>query len=142
MGFSSGRYDGGGGETERLIGKVEDIKNSPEKGKQRLTVRERDAGRRSVSVDVNATDAGKIKRKETYAFDVEERFSEGKYGQERGRFSQSKYKTYTTDTTPEVYEGPIGGDDRWNRFSSGNRGGGGFKGGGVGPGGFNGGSKY
>lgn len=131
MGFGTGRYDNGMGEDrETLIGKVENITKSPEKGRQRLTVREKGAARRSVSVDLKTTEVSNIKRKEIYKFEVEERFSEAKYGQERSRFSTNQFKTYVADEAPEVFDGPLCTDNRWDRFGGGGIKGGTFRGGG------------
>lgn len=131
-GFGSGRFNNGAGdEKETLIGKVENITHSPERGRQRLVVREKSTMRNAVSVDLKTTEVSKVKRKETYKFEVEERFDETKYGQEKSRFSTNKYRTYIADEAPEVWDGP-GGDveNKWHRFGGGGGKGGQFRGGG------------
>lgn len=131
-GFGRGGFNNGAGDDkEILIGKVEDITHSPEKGRQRLIVREKTSMRKAVSVDLKSTEVSKVKRKETYKFEVEERFSESKYGQEKSRFTTNKYHSYLADEAPTVWDGP-GADveNRWNRFGGGGGKSGTFRGGG------------
>lgn len=115
----SGRYSfETSGKKELMCGTVKDIKASPEGGKKRLIVKEKGASNKSFAVDIDMMDAKNLKRKETYAFQVEEK-SDDRYGSQ-GRKKESGFRTYYCDTTPEKYGG-AGSRSQFADFSGGNR---------------------
>lgn len=85
--------------TEKIHGRVTQIKASPEKGKKRLIVKSKTGMRKAVGVDVEAKNASHIKRKEDYTLIVKEK-DEHNYS---GRPKASGFKTYSTDEKPEIY---------------------------------------
>lgn len=119
-GFSgSGKYSfETSGRKETVCGTVKDIKDSPEKGKKRLIVKQKGSSTQSCAVDVDIENTKKVKRKEAYAFQVEEK-DDDRYGGQ-GRKKDTGFRTYYCDSVPESYGGG-GGKSQFSDFSGGNR---------------------
>ncbi len=123
---SSGRYGfGGGGDKEKLTGRIEDIKAAPQHGEKRLIVRDKQANK-SVAIDIPTSESLGLERKETYHFMVEEKHAR-RDGQ-GGRAMTPTQRTYQCDDRPAEYGSGSSWDNVLNRFGDNDRGGSGRRG--------------
>ena len=98
--------------TEKKTGKVLGVKSSPEKGRKRLLMVEKKAGRKTFTVDIPYKEAKSTERKKTYNVDVYEKRRESEYGGMESRFTAGKIKSYLCDESPELYSGRSGSQFR------------------------------
>ena len=93
-------YDGTGAK-EQMIAKIQDIKASPESGKTRLIVREKDKIHSHASIDIDMKHAKELKTKETYVFQVNEKDHSRMPGFQRKK--SAEHKAFHCHEDPSVY---------------------------------------
>ena len=123
-GSGSATHDG---PTETKVGKVMNVKASPERGKKRLSMVSKTGGRLAFLVDIPYSEAKNIERKSMIEMEVYEKPDEaGARGGNQKRASSIGTRTYCCDDAPTPYNGSHkpqfksfgGGDDKKGGTSS------------------------
>lgn len=103
-GFGSrGSSSDNDGPKEIKNGTVTSVRGSPQKGKMRLSVRDKSSRGQAYVIDIPMKHASKVERKETYSFEVQEE-TEDRYGRPIAR-KKVGLQTYSCDEAPEIYSG-------------------------------------
>ncbi|HPD82929.1 MAG: hypothetical protein R3D88_03360 [Alphaproteobacteria bacterium] len=92
----------GSGTKEIKRAEVIDTKAAPTTGYKRVLVREKSVSGQMAAIDIPVKEAGKIEKKKTYNFAVEEK-DENRYGAS-SRSKKCGFKTYICEDAPEIYD--------------------------------------
>jgi len=109
-------YDGTGAK-EKMIARIEETKRSPEAGKTRLVVREKDKVRSHAVIDIDMKAAKDLKEKQMYIFDVNEKDNSRVPGFQRKKAAD--FKAFHCSDAPEVYVPGSETKEKMGRFGSG-----------------------
>lgn len=109
-------YDGTGAK-EEMVARIEDLKASPEAGKKRLVVREKDKVRGHAVIDIDMKNAKDLKAKETYVFQVSEKDDSKNPGFQRKK--SAEFRAYHCGDDPNVYVPGSETSKKMTRFGSG-----------------------
>lgn len=109
-------YDGLGAK-EEMVARIQDIKASPEAGKKRLVVREKDKVRSHAVIDIDMKNAKELKSKETYVFQVNEKDDSRNPGFQRKK--SADFKAFHCKDDPTVYVPGSETAKKMTRFGSG-----------------------
>ena len=111
-------YDGTGAK-EKMVARIEETKRSPEAGKTRLVVREKDKVRSHAVIDIDMKVAKELKEKQMYIFDVSEKDNSRVPGFQRKK--SAEFKSFHCSDEPEIYVAGSETKEKMGRFSSGSR---------------------
>ena len=109
-------YDGSGA-LEELIGKIQEIKSSPEAGKKRVVIKPKGMDKSHAVVDVAMKHAKDLETKQTYKFMVKEKDSSRNPGHQRQK--SVGFKAYSSDDAAEVWTSATETHSKMNRFGGG-----------------------